>query len=452
MSWNTYSSIIIITIFINLTNTILALILSKESESKGGFYLIITGLIGLSILQISDFLSVKPVEGEIYLLSPFELISLIGTIILFFSLFIFLLTKKFERKIPQQEYPYFHSPYYFNSYYQPQTSVKFQEPIKSESKSPTATQKFVTQSEAPKYQKEPSSETNASTRIYEQKEIEVEAASKTQETRTHIKEVPTNGKAVIAKFITHEKPRSEVEKIKEELDKIKFQRDKLVSIISHDLRTPLTSVFGYCQLLKDGQYKNKNEVKQFAENIFELSKQQLNALNRIVEWTKYESPSLALNPADFDVTSTINFVVKTISKVAEQKNIKIIVNSKPETYVYGDEFTIIEVLKNLLDNAIKFSHPGSSIEIHSHYHEKLNKLVVLVVDSGIGIEREILMNLLVSTKKFTTRGTKGEKGLGLGLLIVKAIIDKHGEHFWIASEEGKWTRVYFTLKPSKAQN
>ncbi len=165
---------------------------------------------------------------------------------------------------------------------------------------------------------------------------------------------------------------------------------------------------------KEGQYKNRNEVKKFAENIFELSKQQLNALNKIIEWTKYESPNLSLNPTEFDVTSTINFVVKSMSKIAEEKNLKIVVNSKPDLYVYGDEFMIIEVLKNLLDNAIKFSHPGNSIEVHTHYHEKLNKLVVLVVDSGIGIDREILMNLLVSTKKFTTRGTKGEKGLGLG--------------------------------------
>jgi len=449
VSWNSYSLIIIITILINLGNIILALMLSKETEAKGGFYLIIISLIGISALQINDFLSMKALEEN--LLSPFELISLIGTTILFLSQLIFLITKKFEKKIPKQENAYFYSPFNSN-YYQPQTSNKFQEPVKSEFKSETPSQRISTQQEPIKTQKEPVHETQTTIKVQEPKTSGIETATKTQEPKEHIKEVPTNGKAVIAKFITREEPRSEVDKIKEELNKIKFQRDKLVSIISHDLRTPLTSVFGYCQLLKDGQYKNKKEVKQFAENIFELSKQQLNALNRIIEWTKYESPTLSLNPTDFDVTSTINFVVKTMSKIAEQKNIKIIVNSKPETYVYGDEFMIIEVLKNLLDNAIKFSHPDNSIEIHTHYHEKLNKLVVLVVDSGIGIDREILMNLLVSTKKFTTRGTKGEKGLGLGLLIVKAIIDKHGEHFWIASEEGKWTRVYFTLKPSKAHN
>ncbi|MGB9664260.1 MAG: sensor histidine kinase [Ignavibacteria bacterium] len=432
MSWNLYSLLIITTILLHLTNVIIALILARDSSFKFGFYLITFGLIVISIFQLSDFLSVEPIAEGIFLLSPFELTSLIGTVILFLTLFIFLLTKKYENRIQQQENIYFYSPSHINTFTQQKSQETVQAIPKKDSSSTLNNQKFTSPAESAKTKEKKHSEVNT-----------------TIETKAHIKEIPTNGKAVIAKFITKEEPRSEIDKIKDELDKIKFQRDKLVSIISHDLRTPLNSVFGYCQLLKDGQYKNKNEVKQFAENIFELSRQQLNALNRIIEWTRYESPSLALNPTNFDVTSTINFVVKTMSKIAVEKNIKIIVNSSSELYVYGDEFMIIEVLKNLLDNAIKFSHPDSSIEIHTHYHEKLNKLVVLVVDSGIGIDRDILMNLLVSTKKFTTRGTKGEKGLGLGLLIVKAIIDKHGEHFWIASEEGKWTRVYFTLKPSE---
>lgn len=438
MSWNLYSLVIIFTILIHLSNAIVAIILSKETEYKSGFYFIIGVLIGISIFQLYDFINAEPLLDGFYLLSPFELTSLIGTIILFFTLFVFLLTKKYERKIPQKVNSYFYSPSYKNTNYQSKASVEYKEPEKKASEIKPVTHQTHKISEAPREQKKSFSET--------------ETILKSQSSQSHLKEVPTNGKAVIAKFITREQPQNETDKVKAELEKIKFQRDKLVSIISHDLRTPLNSVFGYCQLLKDGQYKNKKEVKQFAENIFELSKQQLNALNRIIEWTKYESPSFALNPTDFDVSSTINFVVKTMSKIAEAKNVKILVNSKPETYVYGDEFMIIEVLKNILDNAIKFSHPGGTIEIHTHYHEKINKLVVLVVDSGIGIDRDILMNLLVSTKKFTTRGTKGEKGLGLGLLIVKAIIDKHGEHFWIASEEGKWTRVYFTLKPSEIEN
>jgi signal transduction histidine kinase len=451
VNWNSYSLIIIITILIHLANVILSFLLSRETEAKGGFYLIITSLIVISIFQINDFLSIEPFTKDLYLLSPFEVISLIGTIILFLSLFIFLLTKKFERKLPQQDYSYFYSPSYKNSYYQTQSSIKFQEPEKSELKSKSVSPHINSKTELQKVQNEITNKVDTATKVQKENISEFETSEKNTETKTHVKEIPTNGKAIIAKFITKEEPRSEVDKVKEELNKIKFQRDKLVSIISHDLRTPLNSVFGYCQLLKDGQYKNKNEVKQFAENIFELSKQQLNALNRIIEWTRYESPTLALNLTNFDITSTINFVVKAMSKIAEQKNIKIILDSKPDMYVYGDEFMMIEVLKNLLDNAIKFSYPGNSIEIHTHYHEKINKLVVLVVDSGIGIDREILMNLLVSIKKFTTRGTRGEKGLGLGLLIVKSIIDKHGEHFWIASEEGKWTRVYFTLKPSKVE-
>ncbi len=400
-------------------------------------------MIGLGIIlaiQVNDFFTRTYVKGETIILSSFEIVSLIGSVILFFVLIIFVVSKKLETQVDTQEEVSFYRPSY--NFYKP--PIPEQQPLSEASITSSPFQRTENTPEKKTFSKE-------QYRPTQQKLAETITEEKTEKEK-HIKEVPSNGKAVVAKFIKKEEPRNEAEILKDELEKLKFQRDKLVSIISHDLRTPLTSVFGYCQLLKEGQYKSKKEVAQFAENIFELSQQQLNALNKIIEWTKYESPNLALNPTEFDVTSTINFVAKTMLKFAEKKNIKIVVNSKPDLFVYGDEFMIIEVLKNLLDNAIKFSHPNSSIEIHTHYHERINKLVVLVVDSGIGIDRDILMNLLVSTKKFTTRGTKGEKGLGLGLLIVKAIIDKHGEHFWIASEEGKWTRVYFTLKPAKSPN
>jgi signal transduction histidine kinase len=245
------------------------------------------------------------------------------------------------------------------------------------------------------------------------------------------------------------KAQKDLEEVKSQLEKVTAQKDMLTSLISHDLRTPLNSIFGFCQLLKDGEYKGKKEVKRFAENIYELSKIQLNALNKILDWTRYEAEDAPFNPTEFDITSTINFIAKSFTKIAEAKKISIKVNSESNLIVFGDEFMIIEVLKNLLENAIKYSREISTVEIITHYHPKINKLVVLVCDSGIGIKKDLLLNLLSTSSKITIRGTKGEKGIGLGLLICKAIIDKHGEHLWIASEEGEWTRVYFTLKPSK---
>ncbi len=437
MSSDSYTTIILISILFHLVNIINLISLLKDPNYKSFVVPIISGLLIILTIQIVDFFNKDYEQLEFVLLSPFELISLIGSIILFLILITLLFVKKYESQQLNINKNYYYKPIY--EFTKVETNS---EQIRKEQISSSPKKEFEE-----KTKEQIKSEPAQSTPLQQKKQTEV--TSLKVETSEHLQEKPTNGKAYVAKFIKHEEPRSEIEKIKDELEKAKFQRDKLVSIISHDLRTPLTSVFGYCQLLMDGQYKNKKEVKQFAENIFELSKQQLNALSKIIEWIKYESSNLGMHPTEFDISSTINFVTKSMSKIAEQKNIKIVVHSKPEMYVYGDEFMIIEVLKNLLDNAIKFSHPDSTIEIHAHYHEKLNKLVVLVVDSGIGIDREILMNLLVSTKKYTKRGTKGEKGLGLGLLIVKAILDKHGEHFWIASEEGKWTRVYFTLKPTK---
>ncbi len=461
MNSDLYSAIILITIFLNIISIVLSIVLLRDVDLKGGFYVIIFSLLTIDVILFQEIINFEKNTYDSVVLSPFDLISFTGSLILFLILLFSFLTKKYE-SVPLQEKKnefltsrnYFYRPKLvdeeaLSEFHREKAIPEVQETVKKSG--PETSETKTTQPIREKTERQKLETPGAKPQInaVTEKDRVSTFAEVAEKEKVSTKEIPTNGKAVVAKFIKKEEPRSEYERLKEELDKIKFQRDKLVSIISHDLRTPLTSVFGYCQLLKDGQYKNKNEVKKFAESIFELSKQQLNALNKIVEWTRYESSSLTLNPTEFDVTSTINFVAKSMTKIAEQKNIKIIVNSKPDLFVYGDEFMIIEVLKNLIDNAIKFSNPDSTIEIHTHYHEKINKLVVLVVDSGIGIDREILMNLLVSTKKYTTRGTKGEKGLGLGLLIVKAIIDKHGEHFWIASEEGKWTRVYFTLTPTR---
>lgn len=414
-----YRIFLISTFILHIANIVFAIYLASKSKTKKGFALIALGVAIIFIFQLYQFLHIDfDILFESIFPEPFEIISFISSLVLF----ILIISLIFLPQLPSlpEETKYIPFTKGIKEFTSPLNASFFKY-------SPPEQEKLI--------------------------EVKEQTPPKEEHIETTYKEEKLEDKIIskppVVKLTKREQPHTEIDKCKTELEKIKFQRDKLVSIISHDLRTPLNSVFGYVQLLQEGQYKNKREVKKFSENIFELSKQQLNALNKIIEWTKYESSDLSLNPAEFDVTSTINFVVKTMMKAAAQKNIKIVVSSKPDLFVYADEFMIIDVLKNLIENAIKFSHPGGTIEIITHFHEKINKLIVLVVDMGVGIDRDILVNLLDGIKKYTTRGTKGEKGLGLGLLICKAILDKHGEYLWIASEKGKWTRVYFTLTPSK---
>jgi len=430
VTFELYKIFIIITLVLHILNIVLSVISIKKVNNAGLFTIIIVSILFVFSFQLLDFIYYISNPSLFVKVSPLELISFFGSIILALIITLVLLTPEKELMVNRKTIP-FH-PIDERYFYKPAESI-----IQEESK----LKKEIKARVAKTTQKEIEEE------IIEKPE-EAKLSKNERETKIETIEQNESKQPIVAKFIKQDL-KTEQEKLKSELAKVTFQRDKLVSIISHDLRTPLNSVFGYVQLLKDGHYKNKQEVKKFSENIFDIAKQQLNALNKIVEWIRYESSNLTMNPTDFDVTSTINFVVKTMARFADAKRIKIIVNSKPELFVYGDEFMIIDVIKDLLDNAIKFSHPDNTIEVNVHFHEKLNKLIVLVADSGIGIDREILLNLLVSTKKLTARGTMGEKGLGLGLLIVKAIIDMHGESFWIASEKGKWTRVYFTLSPTK---
>ncbi len=403
MTIELYKLLLAVTLILQFICIILCVRVLTKSNNKFGWVLIIIGVAIIFVIQLQEFLSldqisVTMIERPLF----FEYMSFASSILLIITLGTILSQQKelSEKKVFE---------------------------IKPELKpfAPTTPKTFVPS---------PAVETKES---YVQKIPSIPSKEKIE----RIWESTPLGEK---QKVKEEKP----DYLKKELEKVTAQRDKLVSIISHDLRTPLNSVFGFCQLLRDRQYKDQKEIKKFAENIYDLSKQQLNALNKILDWTRVESKDLRLNPTEFDVSSTINFVAKSFAKIAQTKKIKIIVNSKPHLLVFADEFMIIEVLKNLLENSIKFSPNDSNIEINTHYHEKLNKLVVLVCDSGIGINREVMMNLLSASNKFIARGTKGEKGIGLGLVICKAIMDKHGEYIWISSEEGKWTRVYFTLKPA----
>jgi signal transduction histidine kinase len=151
---------------------------------------------------------------------------------------------------------------------------------------------------------------------------------------------------------------------------------------------------------------------------------------------------MEFNPAYFQMTRLINEVELLLDNAAGQKSI-VITNTVPDNIaVYADENMMSAVLRNLISNAIKFTHPGGKINISA---EKKEELTVSVSDNGIGIPKNRIEQLFRIDENYSTSGTQNEKGTGLGLILCKEFIEKHGGKIWVESEEGKGSIFHFTL-------
>lgn len=218
---------------------------------------------------------------------------------------------------------------------------------------------------------------------------------------------------------------------------------KLISNISHDFRSPLTSIKGYIEAMLDGTIP------------FEMQEKYLNIVLRETErLTKLTSGLLTLNSMDpkqnrlcktrFDINTVIKNTAATFEGTCTARNISIeLLFTDWESYVYADMGKIQQVLYNLIDNAIKFSRPDSVITIETTM--KYEKLFVSVRDTGIGIPKDSLKKIWERFYKTDASRGKDKKGTGLGLAIVKEIIQLHDENINVVSTEGVGTEFIFSL-------
>lgn len=219
---------------------------------------------------------------------------------------------------------------------------------------------------------------------------------------------------------------------------------KLISNISHDFRSPLTSIKGYIEAMLDGTIP------------FEMQEKYLNIVLRETErLTKLTSGLLTLNSMDpkqnrlcrtrFDINTVIKNTATTFEGTCTARNISIeLLFTDWESYVYADMGKIQQVLYNLIDNAIKFSRPDSVITIETTV--KYEKIFVSVRDTGVGIPKDSLKKIWERFYKTDTSRGRDKKGTGLGLAIVKEIIQLHDENINVVSTEGVGTEFIFSLK------
>ncbi|HOV13849.1 MAG TPA: HAMP domain-containing sensor histidine kinase, partial [Spirochaetota bacterium] len=223
-----------------------------------------------------------------------------------------------------------------------------------------------------------------------------------------------------------------------ELNELNKTKDKFFSIIAHDLRGPLLYFPNIINMMLDTlNTMSKETLVEYLKRLFEASNRTNNLIENLLEWSRLQFQQVKLNKNYFEMFDNINNVVSLFSNVASLKNIKIINQVEKNLYVYADLNMINTVLRNLLNNAIKFSYEKGEILINSEKNNDNNYLKINIIDFGTGMSKLRVEKLFNIENNVSVSGTDGEKGSGLGLIICKDFIEKNSGKISVLSEEGK---------------
>ena len=235
-----------------------------------------------------------------------------------------------------------------------------------------------------------------------------------------------------------------------ELDTLEEDQRKFVSNVSHDFRSPLTSIKGYVEAMLDGTIPVEMQDKYL--NIILFETERLNKLTRsILDLNQFGHHGIRLDIADFDINNMIRTTIMTFEGKCREKGLTFdLVLTGKELFVKADMSKIQQVLYNLIDNATKFSNPDSSIKLETSI--KNEKVLISVKDSGVGIPSDSINKIWERFYKTDPSRGKDKKGTGLGLSIVKEIIQAHNQNINVISTEGAGTEFIFSLPLSSRES
>ncbi len=236
----------------------------------------------------------------------------------------------------------------------------------------------------------------------------------------------------------------EAQKTQEQLKELYRTRDKFFSIISHDLRSPFNAILGFSDILaEEWDELSEAEQKNFLNNIRNTAHQTFDLLEKLLEWSRIQTGKMRFLPGRINILQLVEDNIRLLKASADRKFIRLVNEIPDDSFAWADKDGILLVLRNLLNNAIKFTRHGGIISVSYAYMQTL--VVVTVSDTGVGIAPEDIKKLFRFEEQLKTEGTDREKGSGLGLVLCKEIIDKSGGKIWVESTEGEGSRFSFTL-------
>jgi len=259
---------------------------------------------------------------------------------------------------------------------------------------------------------------------------------------------PFHAEEVIARVNTHLTLYRQSKILQEqshELQELIATKDKFFSIIAHDLRGPLGGFMRLSEMMAHEPEQFTPEQKtdmslalsHSARNIFNL-------LENLLEWSQMQQGHTAFKPKLVGLKEIVSDSIKVSNEMALSKAIRLLVDIPAQQEVYADSNMLQAVIRNLVSNAIKFTPKEGQVSISAGLAENYTSVIV-VKDSGIGMTKDMVSNLFKLNINSSRPGTEGEHSTGLGLLLCKEFVERHGGELWVESEEGKGSVFYFSI-------
>lgn len=234
-----------------------------------------------------------------------------------------------------------------------------------------------------------------------------------------------------------------------EMEKMRMQ---FFANLSHEFRTPLNLIFGSIQLLKSRTTYEENQSYRYLDIIKQNSYRLLKLVDNLIDTTKIGAGCFQYNPQNYNIISYIENICQSVADFAKQNNIEVVFDTNEEEHIIGfDVYHMERIILNLLSNAIKFNDKeNGKIEVNLNVSE--DYINIKIKDNGIGISQENLSDIFEMFKQINNRFTKISEGSGIGLSLVKSLIDMHGGNIYVESEIGIGTEFTIELKNELSNN
>lgn len=223
-------------------------------------------------------------------------------------------------------------------------------------------------------------------------------------------------------------------------------KDKFFSIISHDLRSPFSTLVSFTELMSDDQtHFSVDEYKQYSRALSKTAQSTFSLLENLLEWSRLQRGSIPFKPESIDINEFIKTCDPSIIEKMKAKQIEFEIQVEDNLTVQADRNMLHAILRNLMSNATKFTPIGGKIQLKI-YTTTSKQTYFEIHDNGIGMPKHLLENLFSISEKTSRPGTNNEPSSGLGLILCKEFVEMHGGKIWAESEEGNGSTFYFTLR------
>lgn len=240
------------------------------------------------------------------------------------------------------------------------------------------------------------------------------------------------------------KAEEQLKKYASDLKDLNATKDKFFRIIAHDLKNPFSGLLGASELLIiHANNQDKERIVKYAQIIYNSAKSGFMILENLLEWSRSQTGYLNFNPEELDISKLVEENFLNLNAIAVNKQIKLSSGIPCNTKIFADRNMINTVLRNLLINAVKFTPTGGKVTVQALKDHQY--CTISVKDTGVGISEEDIAKLFRIDIKYTNPGTSEERGTGLGLILCKEFVEKHGGKIWVKSEVKKGSEFKFSI-------